>query len=187
MPTLRLGEEEDAFLAGTENICRHFVAEAAAEAQQRGKGDSFVGVLWPEQLDSPLALTAQELVYQCMSAQVTLALGVQVSHLPADNAFFVKAASGMRGSLAWLERQWPALMKLVDSKRRAPSQTSLLEASLFCLVEHLRFRNTLDLAPYPNLVAFAQKFGERKSAKVTPYVFDVPPMTATNNKVKGGS
>jgi hypothetical protein len=66
------------------------------------------------------------------------------------------------------------------------SQTSLLEASLFCLVEHLRFRNTLDLAPYPNLVAFAQKFGERKSANATPYVFDVPP-TTTHNQAKGGS
>ena len=51
---------------------------------------------------------------------------------------------------------------------------SMLEASLFCLVEHLGFRATIPLAPYGRLAAFAREFGKRSSARNTPYMFDVP-------------
>jgi hypothetical protein len=46
--------------------------------------------------------------------------------------------------------------------------------SLFCLIEHLQFREVLALDPYPQLRAFAQRFGERSSARATAFKFDFP-------------
>ena len=51
---------------------------------------------------------------------------------------------------------------------------SFLEVSLFCLVEHLQFRQVVSLDPYPALRAFAQRFGARTSARATAYAFDFP-------------
>ena len=52
---------------------------------------------------------------------------------------------------------------------------SFFEVGLFCLVEHLPFRGTLPLDPYPNLVRFSRGFAERDSAKRTAYKFDQAP------------
>ena len=48
----------------------------------------------------------------------------------------------------------------------------LMGFALFCLVEHLPFREVLATDAYPNLRAFAERFGKRSSAKATPYKFD---------------
>jgi hypothetical protein len=45
---------------------------------------------------------------------------------------------------------------------------------LFCLVEHLEFREVLSLDAYPGLRGFAQRFGTRSSAKSTAFKFDFP-------------
>jgi hypothetical protein len=52
---------------------------------------------------------------------------------------------------------------------------SLFEVTLFCLVEHIAFRDTLPLAPFPRLQSFADDFGTRPSARATRYQFDQPP------------
>jgi len=38
-----------------------------------------------------------------------------------------------------------------------------------------RFREVLALEPYPQLRAFAQRFGTRSSARATAFKFDFPP------------
>lgn len=52
---------------------------------------------------------------------------------------------------------------------------SLLEVTLFCLVEHVAFRHTLPLEPHPGLVRFASSFAKRPAAVQTLYRYDPPP------------
>lgn len=161
-PALKLPvlTKDGATVFGAENICR--VLAQSAPAQRR--------IVWPEDVRDLQARNAQELVWHAMQAQVQLGFGTQVAQLPADSIYFAKAAAGLRNALQWLdERLLPVIATL------PPRDLSMLEASLFCLVEHLAFRVTVPLAPYRHLAAFAREFGERASARNTAYRFDVPP------------
>ena len=51
----------------------------------------------------------------------------------------------------------------------------MFEVSLHCLVDHLTFRGTLAVDPYPSLVGFCKEFAARASAQRTAYRFDAPP------------
>lgn len=157
LPVLQLGE---ATIFGAENICR-----AMAQAAPRAKR-----ILWPEDLPDVRSRNAQEFVRHAMQAQVQLAFGRQVAGLPADNIYFEKAETGLRNVLAWLDRHWPAVEGSLP-----PRELSLMEAGLFCLLEHLVFRATVPREPYGNLADFARRFGERPAARNTPYCFDVRP------------
>lgn len=144
---------------GAENICR----ELAQCATRRH------AIIWPEALCDVQGRNTQELVWHAMQAQVQLGLGTQVAGLSPDSIYFVKAAAGLRNALAWLDEVAPAVIAALP-----PHDLSMLEVSLFCLVEHLAFRTTVPLTPYRRLTAFAQQFGERASATGTVYAFDVP-------------
>lgn len=157
LPVLRMGEVA---VFGAENICR-VLAESASERHR---------VFWPEDMHDVQARNAQELVWHAMQAQVQLGFGTQIAKLPADSIYFAKAAAGLRNALAWLDERVPAVIDALP-----PRDISMLEASLFCLVEHLAFRATISLVPYERLTAFAHAFGKRDSAQQTPYLFDTPP------------
>lgn len=157
IPTLRRG---DALLFGAENICRA-LAELAPGRKR---------IVWPEQLGGGLSRNAQELLWHSMAAQVQLAIGTGVAKLPADNVFFVKIRAGFEGALRWLEANLDAALAAMPASR----DLSLFETALFCLVEHLSFRATVSAEPYLKLRAFAARFGERESARRTPYRFDAP-------------
>jgi hypothetical protein len=51
----------------------------------------------------------------------------------------------------------------------------LFETTLFCLIEHLHFRQTLPVAGYPALAKFAATFATRPAAERTPYLVEVRP------------
>lgn len=157
MPVLKVGGQA---VFGAENICRTLAEHAPVPRR----------IVWPEDLRDVTSRNAQELVWHAMQAQVQLAFGTQVAKLPADSVYFAKTALGLRNTLAWLEERMPAVIAALPVR-----DLSLLEAALFCLVEHLAFRDTLPLAPYPHLAGFARAFGERPSAQATAYAFDVPP------------
>ncbi|MDW2982325.1 MAG: glutathione S-transferase family protein [Rhodanobacter sp.] len=157
LPVLSIGT---ATVFGAENICR-VLAEAAPQPRR---------IVWPEDVRDLRARNAQELVWHAMQAQVQLAFGMQVAKLPADSVYFVKAAAGLRNALAWLDQRLSAVIDALP-----PRDLSVLEVSLFCLLEHLAFRVTVPLAPYAHLAAFAHEFGQRASAQSTTYRFDVPP------------
>jgi hypothetical protein len=55
---------------------------------------------------------------------------------------------------------------------------ALFDLGLFALLEHLPFRNPIDLSGMPRLTGFADAFRERPSAQATPYRFDAPPPEA---------
>jgi glutathione S-transferase len=154
IPTLHIG---DSILFGTDNICRRLAELAGRDQDPR--------VVLPHQLTADFLRSAQELVWHAMAAQVQLALGVQVAKLPADSVYFAKATQGLHGTLAWLEEQLQRVLAALP----APRDLSIFEVTLFCLVEHIGFRPTVELVAYPGLRAFADDFGKRESARLTPF------------------
>ncbi|WAS90022.1 glutathione S-transferase family protein [Nannocystis punicea] len=158
LPTLRRG---GSLVFGAENICR-----ALAELADPGRR-----VVWPEELRSDLARNAHELVRHCMAAQVQLVFGPVVCELPVDNLYFTKARQGFEGALRWLDDRLAIVLDALPS----PRDLSLFEASLFCVVDHLSFRSTLPVEPYPSLARFTEGFAARPSAQRTEYRFDAPP------------
>jgi glutathione S-transferase len=157
LPVLTMG---GVTVFGAENICC-----ALAESAPQGRR-----IIWPEDLHDVHARNAQELVWHAMQAQVQLGFGTQIAMLPADSIYFAKAAAGLRNVLAWLDENVQAIIDALP-----PHDISMLEVSLFCLIEHLAFRATVPLQQYGQLTAFARMFGQRASAQDTPYVFDVSP------------
>jgi glutathione S-transferase len=160
LPTLRRAGSS---VFGAENICRALADLSDARAR----------VVWPEQLRGDISRNAQELVWHGMAAQVQLIFGTMIGGLPADNIYFAKGRSGFEGALRWLDDNLAGALEALPS----PRDLSLFEVTLFCLIEHLTFRGTLPVEPYPSLVRFAQGFAARPSAQRTAYRFDVPPAT----------
>ena len=158
LPTLR---RAGSMVFGAENICRALVDLAAARLR----------IVWPEELRDDLSRNAQELVWHGMAAQVQLVFGTCVARLPANNIFFAKGRAGFEGALRWLDQNLAGALRSLP----APRDLSLFEVTLFCLMEHLTFRSTLPVAPYPSLVRFTQEFALRPSAQRTTYHLDTLP------------
>ena len=158
IPTLRRG---GSLVFGAENICRALAD--LAEPKRR--------IVWPERLRGDLSRNAQEMVWHAMAAQVQLVMGTMVAKLPAENVYFAKGRAGFEGALRWLDENLAAAVRALPVER----DLSLFEVTLFCVLEHLAFRGTLPIEPYPALVAFAREFGARPSAQRTAYRYDAPP------------
>lgn len=146
-------------LFGAQNICR-------ALAERAG---SPIRIVWPEDLREALHRNAQELVWHAMAAQVQLVVGTVIAKLPAESVYFVKGRAGLENSLSWLERNVTSALRALP-----PRDLSLFEVSLFCLVEHLTFRETVGIAQYAELLRFSRAFAGRPSAQRTAYQFDRP-------------
>ena len=158
LPTLRIGDD---IIFGTENICRTLVEHAGSPA----------GILWPEQLRGTVQRNAQELVWHCMAAQVQIVVGTLIGKLPIENIYFEKALTGFTGALGWLDTHVDEVVASLPPSRKL----SLFETTLFCLIEHLHFRQTLPVDGYPALAKFAATFATRPAAERTPYQVEVRP------------
>lgn len=154
IPTLHV---DDSPLFGTDHICRRLAELAGRVDDPR--------VVLSERLRTAHARNAQELIWHAMAAQVQLVIGVGASRLPADGPFFAKVSAGLHGALAWLDRELAAVQAALPAAR----QFSVLEVSLYCLVEHLSFRPMIAIDAYPALRAFAAAYGERPAAVRTPF------------------
>lgn len=162
LPVLHVGAEH---VYGAENICRRLV-----RSSPRG-----LNVVWPETLQGADFTNAQELVWGAMQAQVQLVLGLQVAGLPADSPYFIKTRAGLHGALDWLDGRIEEILAKLPER-----DISLLETSLYCLVEHLVFRNSVEPAGYCRLMNFCAVFGRRASAQATPYRVDSLPSGASS-------
>ncbi len=122
-------------------------------------------MVWPEQSPPLLASNAMELAAQAMSTEVSL---IMVTATAGDASRYAdKLRAALVGMLEWLDQH------LVDALLQLPSRDlSYLELSLFCLVDHLEFRDVTSIGPYPRLCAFRDEFAERPSATATPFEFD---------------
>jgi glutathione S-transferase len=159
LPILR---QEGRVLFGSQNICR-----ALWELRDR-QGAVPKRVVWPENLPDDRSRNAQELVWHCMNTQVQLIMGTMVNQLPPENPFFAKARASFEGSLRWLDAQLASLPRAPGSE-----DLELFDISLYCLIDHLVFRGTLPLEPYPALARFRDVFSQRASAQRTTYRYDV--------------
>ena len=88
-----------------------------------------------------------------------------VNQRPPDATATTRRA-GLVGTLRWLDERLPAIRAGLP-----PGRVSILEVSLFCLLEHIAFRNPLAMPELVNLEAFVREFGARASAQATPYCF----------------
>ena len=127
-------------------------------------------IVWPEDMERPVAANAQELVLTAMSTEVGLIMG-KASGVAADNSHLAKQRAGLLGAMEWLELNFQRALDTLPAER----DLSYLEVSLFCLAEHLEFREVLTLDAYPQLRAYAQRFAQRRSAHATKFKFDFPP------------
>lgn len=166
IPTLRC---DGALLFGTENICRALALRSTSPLR----------IVWPEQVGSMRAQCAQEMTWHAMAAQVQLIVATYVGKIPPENGYVAnaregrgreKVREGYEGALRWLEAH------VVDVRATLPPRDlSLLELTLFCLIEHIAFRPMVSLEAYPTLRAFAAEFGQRPSAMRTVYRMDRKP------------
>jgi glutathione S-transferase len=155
MPTLLDDAGERWF--GSIAICRELVRNSELN----------LDVTWPGDLDSALGANAQEMVLQAMATEVGIVMGKSTG-VPDDNAHQVKLRASLAGIVRWLEDNAAGAIAELPADR----DLSYLEVSLFCLVEHLPFREVMSLAEHPNLRAFGERFARRSSAKATPFRFD---------------
>jgi hypothetical protein len=140
---------------GCLNGCR-----ALAERSSRA-----LRIVWPEGLTSLSARNAQELTLQCMSSEVSLIM--LTAEGGGASAYAAKLRAALEGMLVWLNE------RVDDAVTELPERDlSFFEVSLFCLVEHLPFRNVLSIAAYPNLERLRDRFSARSSAAATRFAFD---------------
>lgn len=158
LPTLLV---DGAPVFGAENICRKLTALAGRA------GDPTV--VLPEHVNDDRARNAQELIWVAMSAQVSMLLFKPGEEPPTP--YLLKTRAGLQGALAWLDAQLDDTLAALPT----PRQVSVLEVSLLCLVDHLRFIPTLPLDAYPRLLGFAEAQGRRESAQRTVFRFDPRP------------
>lgn len=153
LPVLRAGND---YIFGTLNICR-VLAQAAPAPRRIG---------WPEALATPLHMNAHELLSHAMGTEVEIVMHEVVAHRPPDNASRKRRAS-LNNCLVWLDAR-------LDEIRQELREFELtyFEVGLFCLLEHIPFRNPMDLSEMKALRAFADEFSTRSSASSTPYKFD---------------
>jgi len=151
LPVLQIADQP---LFGSENICRWFMAHARQP----------LTVLWGEDLSEPDYANAQELVWQCMSAQVQIIMTTRLFGQPVDQPFVEKLQRGMEGALGWLDDRIDGLLQ------RMPSHDiSLLEYSLFCMFDHIRFRPTIEVGFYTRIRHFADRVRTYPSAMATEF------------------
>lgn len=154
LPALR--RDDGGIVVGTENICR-VLAESGQPAR----------IVWPEDVRDDRGRNAQEMVEHAMAAQVQWVMGTMVGELDGAHPFFAKGRAGFEGALRWLDTHVERVIAALPVR-----DVSLFEIELFCLIEHLAFRGSMSVEPYPALVAFAARWGHRESATATAYRFD---------------
>lgn len=148
-------------LFGTENICRELTRRASAKNKKGKKKSDFV---MRGDIDSRLVANAEELTLHAMQTGVAIILGKMSGTAPS-----AKTMRSLENTLAWLDANAGDVIAALPDGRTV----SFVEVALFCLVRHLPFRQVLDVAPYEKLVAFADAYAQRASARETEYRIDV--------------
>jgi len=155
LPILKSGGE---CIYGSHNICRALLRAS----------DDGPRVAWPEDSRSALLMNAHEILAHAMSAEVDVVIHEIVEERPPDNASR-KRRQSLVNCLMWLDGHLSQIRDALPER-----DISMFEVGLYCLVSHLSFRNPLDLSTIPQLSAFEEEFGSRRSAQVTSYRFDAP-------------
>jgi glutathione S-transferase len=156
-PSLRVPilKDSERVWFGALNICRELARASTAQ----------VRIVWPEQLETPLLANAQELTVQAMASEVEVIMSGDAT--APNTPFANKRRASLESSVRWLNEHVDAVLAALPER-----DLSYLEATLFCLTEHLAFRQVLSTEPFERLSAFCAGFAERASARATPFLFD---------------
>ena len=147
---------------GSLNICRKLWSLAS-------KPDV---ALWPEDLEDPVLSNALETVLNGMGSEVPLIMHRIASQARgeaiAEPATLAKTRASLAGCLDWLEQHLPAVLSMLPGDR----PLCFLRINLFCFLDHLEWREVMDLGPFPRLRAFRAEYALRPAARATTYCFD---------------
>lgn len=125
-----------------------------------------IHITWPEELSDILTSNFQELVTTAMNNEVSL---IMSKNSGFENSIYQqKIFESLKNTIDWLEVNIKKSIELLPTER----DLSFLEVSLFCLIEHLEFREILNLSNYKKLGEFRRLFMERPSAIETPFHLD---------------
>ena len=143
-------------LFGTENICR---------ALLRHSENATGPVVLRGDVQNRVVANAEELTLHAMSSEVSLimAKAAGAQHLPPP-----KVPQSLQNALRFLDANLDNALAALPADRAF----SFVEVALFCVTTHLGFREVLDVTSFRRLADFCAGFGERKSARATPYRFD---------------
>lgn len=151
VPTL---VDEQGPLFGAENICRVLLALS---------GKPRASVVMRGDVSARAVANAEELTLHVMTCEVSVLMAKA-----GGAAVPPKVTPSLYNSLRHLDETIGVALAALPSDRLL----SFLEATLFCVVTHLEFREIADVSPFQALRDFCLRFGERESAKATPYRFD---------------
>jgi len=150
--------DEQGPLYGTENICKELVRRAGGGAGRvLMRGDSGVRAI----------ANFEECTLHVMSAEVS----VIMTKAMGDGGPPAKLTRSMENCLTYLDENLSAAFGALPADRTL----SFVEVALFCVVTHLPFRQVMETARWTHLSEFCEQFGERESARRTPFRFDTPP------------
>jgi hypothetical protein len=122
-------------------------------------------MVWPEATPLGVAANALELSLQAMSTEVALIMATATG--AAASPYALKSRTALAGLLGWLE------CNVLEALAALPERDlSYLELSLFCLIDHLEFREVMVLDQHERLRSFRELFAERPSATATRFRFD---------------
>ena len=152
--------DESGPLFGTENICRALV-------RRSGRG----GVVLRGEVTERVVANAEELVLHVMTSEVALIMAKLAGDVQSAPP---KVRRSIENALTYLDAHVDAVQAALPRGRTL----SFVETTLYCVVTHLRFREVMDAAPWPRLVGFCERFGERESARQTTFRFDAAPPAA---------
>ncbi len=142
---------------GSLNVCRELWRQSSRKPR----------VVWPEDLDAPVTANAQELILTAMSTEVSLIMA-KAGGGSDSGAHQQKSRQALLNMMSWLEDNVASVLAALPPQR----DLSYLETTLFCLVQHLEFREVLPTAAYTELQKFCQHFATRASAGQTAFRFD---------------
>jgi glutathione S-transferase len=147
--------DDQGALIGTENICRALVRRSSKAATTVLRGD----------VNDRVVANVEELTLHVMAAEVTIITAKLVGD---DRPSSPKQLRSMENSLRYLDDNVDAVLAALPEGRIL----SFVEVALFCLVTHLPFREIMDVTPWKRLGDFCSRFGDRESARATPYRYD---------------
>lgn len=150
LPSLR---DEEGLWFGTLPLCRRLARRVAKPPH----------IVWPEDLQTPLASNAQELVVQAMATGVSLILSESSGASPHRD----KQLASLRETLRWLDQHLQSILAELPDTR----ELSFFEVTLFCMFTHLQFRPVMPLEGVDALRVFCDEFSTRASAHLTAYSF----------------
>jgi glutathione S-transferase len=122
-------------------------------------------IVWPEQVSTRLAANAQEVLAQAMTTEVIWLMSNAAG--AGESSYANKLKASLAGALNWLDVH---LERVIDEL--PVRDASYLEVCLFCLAEHVEFRQVMSLEGLPALMQFRRQWAQRDSSQLTSFRFD---------------